>query len=211
MPSALKIYWAHKPNLLYATLFLTGLGYSFATGALLAHWYLLPILVALVPFVEYFTHKYFLHMPRPAQSDKHRIWSFVADRAHYLHHQDPKKVQHIFAEIWVTVPAFLLDALLVWLVTWNLEMTLVFMTLAIGYFLLYEWVHFVAHFDGYTPSSAYGRFLKKYHLWHHYKNEDYWYGITNPFADWLFGKWHDPHAVQASELALNNRRLRSGK
>jgi 4-hydroxysphinganine ceramide fatty acyl 2-hydroxylase len=211
METALKIYWSHKPNWLYAAVSLAGLAYILSSGALLRYWYLPLVLLALVPFIEYFTHKYLLHMPQPKNADKHPIWAFVAHRVHYLHHEDPKKVAHIFAEVWVTLPALLVDALLVWLVTWNLEMTAVFMTAGVAYFLYYEWVHFIAHYDGYTPRSAYGRFLKKYHLWHHYKNEAFWYGVTNPAADWFFGRWKDPHAVTASGLALDNRRKRAAK
>jgi len=27
--------------------------------------------------------------------------------------------------------------------------------------------------------------MKKYHLWHHFKNEQLWFGVTNPGADFL--------------------------
>ena len=209
MQQALKIYWAFKPNVFYFAVFLVALGYIISNGALAAHWYMVLLLLALIPFIEYFTHKYFLHMPQPKEPGRHHIWAWIANRVHYLHHQDPKKVEHIFAEFWLTLPMMFFDFALVWLLTWDLSMTSVFMTAMVGYFLLYEWTHFIAHFDGYTPKNAYGRFLKKYHLWHHYKNEEYWYGITSPVADWFFGKWRDPQAVSASELALNNRRQRT--
>lgn len=209
MQQALKIYWSHLPNWLYACLFLSGLVYILASGQLWAHWYMVPLLIALTPFIEYFTHKYILHMPQPEDPQRHTFWALIANRMHYLHHQDPKQVEHIFAEIWMTLPALLLDVLLIGLVTRDLGMSAVFITAMLGYFLIYEWTHFIAHFDGYTPRNAYGRFLKKYHLWHHYKNEEYWYGITSPIADWFFGKWLDPHVVAASQMALNNRRERS--
>lgn len=209
MIKALKIYWSHKPNYFYAALFAAGIYYVMVSGALAAQWPLVFLLLALVPFIEYFTHKYVLHMPQPQNPDKHRFWALIANRVHYLHHQDPKKVEHIFAEIWMTLPALFVDTALFWLFTWDLGMTAVLLTTLVGYFMLYEWTHFIAHYDGYTPKNAYGRFLKKYHLWHHYKNEDYWYGITSPIADWLFAKWPDPHAIPASGMALENRKKRS--
>lgn len=209
MLKALKIYWSHQPNYLYASLFLAGLAYILATGALWEYWYLALLWLALTPFIEYFTHKYVLHMPQPQEAEKHRLWAFVADRVHYLHHQDPKKVEHIFAEIWMTLPALAVDLVLFWLISWDLQKMAVLTTALLGYFLVYEWTHFIAHFDGYTPKNAYGRFLKKYHLWHHYKNEEFWYGITSPIADLIFGKWLDPHGVSASEMALSNRKKRS--
>lgn len=209
MLKALRIYWSHLPNWFYFGLFVAGLIYIVKTGLLLSYWYLVLLWLLLVPFIEYFTHKYLLHMPQPEHPDKHRFWALIANRVHYFHHQDPKKVEHIFAEIWMTVPALIGDILLGWLLTWDVGQTAVFVTAILGYFLIYEWTHFIAHFDGYTPKNAYGRFLKKYHLWHHYKNEAYWYGITTPIADWIFGKWQNPHSVSASPLALSNRRARA--
>ncbi len=96
MLEALKIYIRHKPNWFYGGLLGLGLAYCLQTGALWAHWHLVLILLALTPFIEYFTHKYVLHMPQPDQPKEQKMWAFVADRIHYLHHQDPKKVAHIF-------------------------------------------------------------------------------------------------------------------
>lgn len=209
MLKAVKIYWSHLPNRFYAVLFLAGLTYILANGLLWANLYLVGLVLFLIPFIEYFTHKYVLHMPQPRDPEKHRFWALIANRVHYLHHQDPKQVAHIFAEIWMTLPALAVDAGLAWLLTWNLGPALVFLTAILGYFLIYEWTHFIAHYDGYTPRNPYGRFLKKYHLWHHYKNEDFWYGITTPLADLVFGRWKNPHAVAASPMVLRNRTLRS--
>jgi sterol desaturase/sphingolipid hydroxylase (fatty acid hydroxylase superfamily) len=50
--------------------------------------------------------------------------------------------------------------------------------------LYYEWVHYVAHIP-YVPATAVGRWMKKYHLLHHYLNERLWYGVTNPSIDLL--------------------------
>jgi sterol desaturase/sphingolipid hydroxylase (fatty acid hydroxylase superfamily) len=46
----------------------------------------------------------------------------------------------------------------------------------------YEWVHYVAHIP-FAPRTPYGRWIKKYHLWHHFKNERLWFGVTNPTVD----------------------------
>ena len=50
--------------------------------------------------------------------------------------------------------------------------------------LYYEWVHYVAHIP-YQPRTPFGRWMKKYHLWHHFKNERLWYGVTNPTMDFV--------------------------
>ena len=205
MLQAIHIYMSHRPNWLYLTLFALGLLYSALSQAWIIYWYLPFILLPMIPFIEYFTHKYILHMPRPSDADKHPRWNLLADRIHYMHHQQPKKTEHIFAEWWMTLPLLGVYLLLTYVITASVAITLYFNTLVIAYFLIYEWTHFIAHFDGYTPRTAYGRFMKKFHLWHHYKNEDYWYGITSPIADWVFRKWPQPQSIEASELALKNR------
>jgi hypothetical protein len=56
--------------------------------------------------------------------------------------------------------------------------------------LYYEWVHYVAHIP-YRPRTAWGRTMKKYHLWHHFKNEFLWFGVTNPGFD-VLGRSYRP-------------------
>ena len=29
--------------------------------------------------------------------------------------------------------------------------------------------------------------MKRFHLWHHYKHERHWYGVTSPVFDFVFG------------------------
>lgn len=205
MRNAWRIYLSHRPNWIYFSLLGLGLAYILVTGSLLRFWYMVPVLLALTPFIEYFTHKYLLHMPRPADPAQHPRWAWLADRIHYLHHQNPKAVEHIFAELWLTLPMLVAYTLAVGLLSRSLGMSAVFITTLIAYFLFYEWTHLTAHLDGYTPRNRYARFLRKFHLWHHYKNEAHWYGITSPVADWVFLSWKNPHDVTPSELALRNR------
>ena len=50
--------------------------------------------------------------------------------------------------------------------------------------LWYEWVHYVAHIP-FAPKTPFGQWMKKYHLWHHFKNERMWFGVTNPSMDFV--------------------------
>ena len=67
----------------------------------------------------------------------------------------------------------------------------------------YEWVHYVAHVP-YAPRTRYGQAMKKYHLWHHHKNEHYWFGVTSPLVDLIartHGKVEDvPQSPSARRL-----------
>lgn len=210
MSQALRHYVSHLPNWFYFLCASGGLWLSWRSGALWDYAYLGGVLLLMIPFIEYFIHKYILHLPLPENAEKHPIYHFVVKRMHYLHHEDPRQIPHIFAEWWFTIPPFLLLGGLLYLISGNADLTLVFMSLLMAYFLVYEWTHFVAHFDAYTPKTRYGRYLKKYHLRHHYKNEAYWYGITSPLADWVFGKDPRPQQVQLSPLAQANHLKRRG-
>ena len=61
----------------------------------------------------------------------------------------------------------------------------------------YEWVHYVAHIP-YQPRTAFGRWIKQYHLRHHYINEKFWFGVSNPSMDLLGGTYKEAREVERS-------------
>ena len=72
------------------------------------------------------------------------------------------------------------------------------MTGSIAYFILYEWMHLGHHIPSYRPLTRYGSYMKKYHQWHHHANENYWWGVTNPLADYLFKTCPTPDQIKRS-------------
>ena len=70
------------------------------------------------------------------------------------------------------------------------------------FLLFYEWTHYIAH-RPLRPISPWGRWMKKVHLWHHFKNENYRYGVTNPAYDFLMGTFKDQKDVAQSKTAKN--------
>ena len=51
--------------------------------------------------------------------------------------------------------------------------------------LVYEWTHYIVH-TPYRPKTELYRHLWRHHRLHHYKNENYWYGVSVTAADkWL--------------------------
>lgn len=68
--------------------------------------------------------------------------------------------------------------------------------------LMYEWKHFIAHVP-IKPKTKFGRWVKKLHLLHHHKNENYWYGVSTPFVDVLFGTLKDEKEVMTSQTVKN--------
>ena len=71
-----------------------------------------------------------------------------------------------------------------------------FVTLAVGYFLTYEWLHFLYHQD---PAGRLGRLpfvraLRRHHQRHHDPSlMGRWnFNITFPISDWLFKTMRPP-------------------
>lgn len=52
-------------------------------------------------------------------------------------------------------------------------------------YLIYDCIHYYAHHA--RPGSPVGRFLRNYHLRHHFESADTRYGISSPLWDFIFG------------------------
>jgi sterol desaturase/sphingolipid hydroxylase (fatty acid hydroxylase superfamily) len=52
-------------------------------------------------------------------------------------------------------------------------------------YLVYDMTHYATH---HLPMrSRYAKFLKRYHMAHHYKSPDALYGVSSPVWDRVFG------------------------
>jgi hypothetical protein len=50
----------------------------------------------------------------------------------------------------------------------------------------------------YVPTTAAGRWMKLYHLRHHFVNEKLWYGVSNPAMDLVYGTFRDARGAGRS-------------
>jgi hypothetical protein len=64
----------------------------------------------------------------------------------------------------------------------------------------YEWTHFLIH-SPYVPRSRIFRTVWRAHILHHYKNEKYWFGVTNPIADHVLRTHPAKEQVESSPTA----------
>jgi hypothetical protein len=173
-------FWRHGSNVLLLVIAL-GLAALFATRALgFATVSIGAIAIgALVFFVsEYTTHRFMLH----AAPQKNAFVLRLQHRLHYDHHVNPSQLDLLFLPMWFVVPvaALTLAIYLAATRTWSTSAALLLGSV-LG-LLWYEWVHYVAHIP-FVPKTPFGRWIKKYHLWHHFKNERMWFGVTNPSMD----------------------------
>ena len=167
-------------------------------GQLGAHSGWLAIGLAMFPLFEYVFHRFLLHAPPASIGWVH----WVQRQTHYDHHENTTRLDRLFMPIWAFFPlAGALGALYVTLLGPAAGSALLSGNL-LG-LLYYEWVHYVAHVP-YAPRTRYGQAMKKYHLWHHHKNEHYWFGVTSPIVDMLCGT-HKP--VEQVPQSPSARRL----
>ncbi|QFT87795.1 Fatty acid hydroxylase superfamily protein [Bacillus sp. THAF10] len=147
-------------------------------------------------FSEYLTHRFLFHIKAP----KNPFLLKLIKRLHYDHHTNPNDLHLLFLPLWYSLPNLSIITLLFYLIVGNLWLTLAFATGLLTMFLLYEWKHYVAH-RPIKPKTRFGRWVKKTHILHHFKNENYWYGVSTPFVDVLFGTLKDEKQVSTSKTA----------
>ena len=87
----------------------------------------------------------------------------------FYHHAEPNRLDLLFLPIWFLAALLAASAALFWLVFGAYAVaSLVF---GVGLAILhYEWTHYLAHIP-YQPHTAWGRYIKRYHLRHHFISE----------------------------------------
>lgn len=130
---------------------------------------------------EYLVHRGVFHFFADKGAGK------VLSRQHVEHHERPDDLDYLFNDPRISVTIGALYFGVYYALTRDLGASA---ALSFGNFaglLYYEHVHLNAHRPGSRPWTPWSRSMKRYHLWHHYKHERHWYGVTSPVFDHLFG------------------------
>lgn len=183
--AALRLFW-RQPSPLLISAFVLGLGLwrlSLAPPGWKDAVAALAVLL-LFPLNEWLIHVCLLHY-RPRRLFGRTI-DFYLPLTHRRHHADPWNLRWVLIPLHVhalTLPAV---ALLLWaLWPWK-ELVL---SAEVSYLLLglhYEWVHYLAHIP-WCPDLAHYRRRVREHRYHHFRNENYWWGVSMGLGDRLFG------------------------
>ncbi len=142
---------------------------------------------------EYSTHRFLFHA-RPSRfawlrTKQHRL--------HYDHHLEPARLDLLFLPLWYVVPNLIVTASLAYALLHNAGQVAALALGAMLALLHYEWVHLIAHLPV-TPRTAAGRWMKRYHLRHHFVNEKLWFGVSNPAMDVVYRTFRDPNDATRS-------------
>ena len=125
-----------------------------------------------------------LHAPRAAEQERVRA-ARCSTGCTTITTSSPRALDLLFLPLWFAIPVAALDArdLLRGHARARAPAPRCCSGSVLG-LLWYEWVHYVAHIP-FVPKTPFGRWIKKYHLWHHFKNERMWFGVTNPSMDFV--------------------------
>jgi sterol desaturase/sphingolipid hydroxylase (fatty acid hydroxylase superfamily) len=160
---------------------------------------LLSMLAGMLFFAlsEYLTHRFIFHVKAP----KNPYLLKFMKRIHYDHHIDPNDLHLLFLPLWYSLPNFLIVSAIFYFFSGNLPYSAACGTGMMSMLLIYEWKHYVVAHRPIKPKTKFGQWVKKVHILHHYKNENYWYGVSTPFADFLFGTFKNEKEVETSKTA----------
>lgn len=152
------------------------------------------VVLGLQPFIEWATHVYVLHA-RPRRVLGREVDLYVAKK-HRRHHEDPRNLLILS----MPVPGLITFSLLTTGVASLFDRWSDRLTLGATVFVLmlgYEWVHFLIHTD-YKPRTAAYRRLYQGHRLHHFRNENYWFGVSRRLGDKVLGTNPSKHDVPLS-------------
>ncbi|MDJ0770721.1 MAG: sterol desaturase family protein [Ilumatobacter sp.] len=160
-------------------------GGGFGRGDLIA----LGVTLLITGTVEWIIHRFLLHAPEDAWTSR----TLGTGSGHRRHHLDPTDIQWLLlggldAGVFITAFGLVTAA-------WTLPLMWVTGSALLGPFLSawtlaaiglahYEWVHLLVH-TRYRCRTRYYRRLARNHRLHHFRNENYWLGVTSNSGDRL--------------------------
>lgn len=140
--------------------------------------------LAAEPFTEWLIHVGILHF-RPKRV-RGRVVDPLLAREHRAHHANPRDARLVFVPMPV-VRTFLPTLAVAWF-TGARRLRPALTGLATSYAMLsaYEWTHFLIH-SSYRPRHGIYRSMWRAHRLHHFRNENYWFGVTMHLGDRVLG------------------------
>lgn len=188
----LRTFFKHGSNGVLAAGILAVLAlWAFGGAALSPLWIVIGALFFYLS--EYSWHRFAFHAP-PSR------WAWLRKmqhRLHYDHHSEPNRLDLLFLPAWFLVPNLIVTGVLMSLIFGIERVPSLLLGIMLGV-LHYEWAHYLAHIP-YQPRTSFGRWMKQYHLRHHFISEKLWFGVSNPSLDLLYRTYRPPKEVEKSD------------
>lgn len=134
--------------------------------------------VILWTLIEYWLHRIVFH-----HEGKTKIGKFMHFIVHGVHHNYPQDATRLVLPPVASIP---LAVFFYFLFNFSLERfgLMVFSGFVSGY-LTYDSLHYATHH--FKMQNKIGKFLKAYHLRHHFQNDGTGFGVSTPLWDYVFG------------------------
>lgn len=129
--------------------------------------------------MEYWLHRLLFHYVPTSRLGKRLIWLL-----HGVHHDWPNDKLRLVFPPTISLPIAVFHWWLAGVLFGDLYRYSAFAGLASGY-LSYDMIHYYVHH--FAPKNRIGKFLRKYHLAHHFKDPEHGFGVSNPTWDYVFG------------------------
>jgi len=130
--------------------------------------------------IEYALHRFVFHYRARSSFGKKLLYA-----AHISHHHNPRAMNRLFSGLVISLPIATAYLLLAWVATGSLRAAVYLFTGLVAGYCCYEWLHFQAHHL--RPRLRLFRYLRRYHLLHHYQTPEHRFGVTSPLVDMLLG------------------------
>ncbi|MBX3273533.1 MAG: sterol desaturase family protein [Sandaracinaceae bacterium] len=136
--------------------------------------------VMITTLIEYFLHRFAFHFEPKSESG--RLNHFILHGYHHEFPNDPMRLVLPPIGIWpvavgVSVLYYFVFGPYFWVVLGGT---------ALGY-IAYDWLHYYTHH--FNPKGGPGKWLKRYHMLHHFDSPHHRFGITSPLWDLVFGTY----------------------
>jgi hypothetical protein len=148
-------------------------------------------------FVEYILHRWLFHLP-PVSI---RWIKEIQYMLHGYHHEFPEDPGRLVAPPALSFPLAAVLMAIYWPLFGAWAPALFGGTVA-GY-LGYDWMHYYTHHA--VPKNRLGKFMRKFHIEHHFRIAESQFGLSSPLWDYMLGTFwttrafkHDRHPKSTS-------------
>jgi sterol desaturase/sphingolipid hydroxylase (fatty acid hydroxylase superfamily) len=137
-------------------------------------------------FAEYMIHRFLFHYPAKSERAKKVFFLF-----HGVHHAQPHIKTRLVMPPVVSIPMALLAYGLLTLIVGSLLHSTAWVPALFSGFLTgylgYDLIHYATH-HAHMRRGIF-KFLKRYHMQHHYKTPNMRFGVSSPLWDHVFGTY----------------------